>query len=361
MKQINSSSFVYRVANACFIFIVFSLISQAFAENVVVKGESLVLSGVESGSLSFQEIKHHSISIRNLFDIADPNLVWYKEGPDYLVDYKEGTISRAKDSTIPDFSKSPSYGKKDFRSEDIPHIGNKLFFIYVDYETLDGFKWAEPNNQKKYLLNTRKKLEIGGNFKIATYGDSITAGGGASKYEFIFTQRYAQFLRKNFPKSNIILEDYSIPGYTTTEGRAWFNQKPDGIKGPAIGSVKNPDLILIGFGMNDHNLGGATPEQFESNLIKIVGLARASGADVVLFSSFSPNENWYYGTHRMSQYAQATRDAALKTHSAYVDVFHVWSKVLERKDQSSLLENDINHPNDFGHWLYEQAFEAMLF
>ncbi|MEI6392747.1 MAG: hypothetical protein WCT12_16780, partial [Verrucomicrobiota bacterium] len=23
--------------------------------------------------------------------------------------------------------------------------------------------------------------------------------------------------------------------------------------------------------------------------------------------------------------------------------------------------NNINHPNDFGHWLYEQAFEAMKF
>jgi hypothetical protein len=36
-------------------------------------------------------------------------------------------------------------------------------------------------------------------------------------------------------------------------------------------------------------------------------------------------------------------------------------KVFKRKDQSSLLGNNINHPNDFGHWLYAQAFEAMHF
>ena len=33
----------------------------------------------------------------------------------------------------------------------------------------------------------------------------------------------------------------------------------------------------------------------------------------------------------------------------------------EDERQSSLLANNINHPNDFGHWLYEQAFEALRF
>jgi acyl-CoA thioesterase-1 len=46
---------------------------------------------------------------------------------------------------------------------------------------------------------------------------------------------------------------------------------------------------------------------------------------------------------------------------AYVDVYNTWIKVLQRKDQSSLLGNNINHPNDFGHCLYLQAFEAMTF
>ena len=63
----------------------------------------------------------------------------------------------------------------------------------------------------------------------------------------------------------------------------------------------------------------------------------------------------------MGQYAQATKEVAIKTKSAYVDVYGIWSKVLTRKDQSSLLNNDINHPNDFGHWLYEKAFEALVF
>jgi hypothetical protein len=39
----------------------------------------------------------------------------------------------------------------------------------------------------------------------------------------------------------------------------------------------------------------------------------------------------------------------------------VWAKALQRKDASSLLGNNINHPNDFGHWLYLQALEAIGF
>ena len=30
-----------------------------------------------------------------------------------------------------------------------------------------------------------------------------------------------------------------------------------------------------------------------------------------------------------------------------------------RKDRASLLRNNINHPSDFGDWLYEQAFEGI--
>jgi hypothetical protein len=63
----------------------------------------------------------------------------------------------------------------------------------------------------------------------------------------------------------------------------------------------------------------------------------------------------------MDQYADATKQAADDTHSPYADVFDVWKKVLARKDPPSLLGNNINHPNDFGHWLYLQALAALKY
>jgi hypothetical protein len=115
--------------------------------------------------------------------------------------------------------------------------------------------------------------------------------------------------------------------------------------------------------MNDHNnRWGQTPKQFETNLMTIVRLIRARmGANIILFSAFPPNDNWIYSSHCMGQYADATKQAAKASGCAYADVYGVWETVLRRKDQSSLLGNNINHPNDFGHWLYAQAFEAIDF
>jgi len=36
-------------------------------------------------------------------------------------------------------------------------------------------------------------------------------------------------------------------------------------------------------------------------------------------------------------------------------------KVLERKDPESMLANNINHPNDFGHWLYFEVLKSVRF
>jgi lysophospholipase L1-like esterase len=146
----------------------------------------------------------------------------------------------------------------------------------------------------------------------------------------------------------------SISGYSSQQGIDWFDRY--------LGTVDKPDLVLVGFGMNDHNIGGPTPEAFKSNLVALVKLIRErKNADVILFSLFAPNDLWHYGRHQMPLFAEAIRQAAAEAKCAYVDVDSTWGMVLQRKDQPSLLGNNINHPNDFGHWMYEQAFEAMQF
>ena len=126
--------------------------------------------------------------------------------------------------------------------------------------------------------------------------------------------------------------------------------------------IPDPDLIIVGFGMNDHNKGCNKPEQTKSNLMELVELIRnRKGAEVILFSTFRPHDDWYYSTHCIEKFADVIKQAAIESQCAYVNVYDTWKKVLERKDQSSLLANNINHPNYFGHWLYEQAFEAMKF
>ena len=131
---------------------------------------------------------------------------------------------------------------------------------------------------------------------------------------------------------------------------------------PAKVLQQKPDLVLIGFGMNDHNREGfGVPlDAFAGNLRTIISRIRAAtGAEIVLFSAFPPNPKWHYGSHNMETYANATERVAREEHCAFADVYHLWMTATARKKPEDLLANNINHPNDYGHWIYFQALEAI--
>lgn len=318
-----------------------------------VAGESLVLPAAFPAKLTFDQVVAGSIVIRSTYKADAPGSIVYQEGSDYVVDYVNGTIVRTANSRIPDFSTNVLYRQKDFDERNFPGYTNHPFFVWVDYDTTNGEIFAKPNDQAQYLTASRAKLAAGGTFRIVSYGDSITAGGEASAPDLRFASLYATYLQTRFPNSTVLIEDVSLPSHTSTQGIASWDA--------SIG-MTSPDLVLVGWGMNDHNIGGNTPEQVKQNLKTLVGMIKdLKHAEVILFSAFPPHDDWHYGSHRMNLYAEATRQAATESNCAYVDVFSTWATVLQRKDQSSLLGNNINHPNDFGHWLYEQAFEALSF
>lgn len=320
---------------------------------MAVSGESLVLAKTDPGNLCFDKVVKGSVVVRSTYKPEDANCVVYKENVDYVVDYAKGTIARTANSSLPDFSKNVLYGLKGFDHGKYPGFSNHPFLIWVDYKTTDGKVWAKPNDQSKYLTKVRAKLKAGGPFNIVWYGDSITAGGEASTLDRQFKSMYSKYIQSKFPKAKVDFQDASIPGYTSTQGIEWWDDH--------IGKT-SPDLVMLGWGMNDHNINSNEPDVFKNNLITLVKMIRErKGADVILYSAFPPNNDWKFGTHRMAVYAQATKQAAAETGCAYVNIYDTWNMVLQRKDQSSLLGNNINHPTDFGHWLYEQAFEAMKF
>ncbi len=325
-------------------------------KTINIQGESLVLASTISGKLCFNSISRNSVIVRSTFLPNDSTCKVYTDGIDYIVDYQNGEIKRTIHSSIPDYSKNPLYGKKNFDHKQYSNYSNHPYFIWIDYTTKNGQQLKIPNDQSKYLMNFRKKLDEGIPVTIVSYGNSITAGGEASSPDLRFQYRWANYLKRIFPKADLKIEDVSIPGYTSKQGIEWWDNY--------IGKT-SPDLVIVGWGMNDHNIlsvGGNTPEQFKKNLMILVSMIKErKKAEVILYSSCPPNDDWHYGSHSMENYAKATKEAALESNCAYVDVYNTWKLVLKRKDHSSLLGNNINHPNDFGHWLYEQSFEAITF
>jgi acyl-CoA thioesterase I len=313
-------------------------------------GESIILVGEAPANLAFAPLPSPPVQVRSTYRDGLPQTIHYEPGRDYVLD-ASGQIRRTPTSRIPDFRTNVLYGKEDFNHTQFPGFGNGGFFVFVDYAHRE--KWSPPAAERGEpgLPNTRKKLTAGEKVRIVAYGDSITAGGDATAPGLIFWERWADALRQKYPRATIETVNGATGGDSTVQG---LQRLPEKVL------AQKPDLVLIGFGMNDHNRGGVSPAVFGDNLRTMIDRVRAdTGAEIVLFSAFPPNPKWHYGTHNMAAYAAATEAVAREKDCAMADVYSLWQQFAGKKKPEDLLGNNINHPNDFGHWIYFQALVGM--
>jgi hypothetical protein len=312
-------------------------------------GESFVLASTNPANFLYPFIRKGSVTVRNTYLPTDSASIIYTEGIDYTIDYKKGRITRTPGSRIPDYSKHPLFKKTDFDQNNFSNYSNNPYFVWVDYASKQKSIFAGNVSPENQLPNFTAKLNKGEPVLVLSYGNSIAAGAEASSPQFRFQNRWVEYLKTLFPKATIQLQDGSLPGYTTVEGIA---------KWETFIGKKNPDLVLLGWGMNEANIGGITPKEYQNNLVKLVQLTKEQkNAEVIIYSCFRPNDNWHYSGHSMNLYTEAAKEAAAISGCAFVDVYAIFEKVFARKDQPSLLSNNINHPNNFGHWLYFQTFK----
>ena len=308
-----------------------------------ITGESVVLIGEEPAALARIPLSTGSVQVRSSYRTG-PGTIHYIEGKDFGLDRSANTLRRLPRSRIPDFSTNMLFGQKAFNHNDFPGFGNGGFFAFVDYTHHDKTPWPVQPDQTAFLRASNEKLKAGQPFKIVAFGDSITAGGDASSPDLIFWARWADQLQRKYPRSHVTILNGATGGDSTVQGLQRLQTKVLDHK---------PDLVLIGFGMNDHNISGVPTPDFERNLKEMIAKIRTQiSAEIILFSAFPPNPDWKFGSHRMKDYADATARVAIDMHCAYADVFNNWQSIAKRKKPEDLLGNNINHPNDFGHWIY---------
>ena len=310
-------------------------------------GESVVFIGEEPAALAHQPHSRQRLRVRSSYQQGN-GVTNYVEGTDFIVDYDKGTLWRTPNSRLPDFRKNKLFGQEEFDHSKFPGFGNTGFLAFVDYAYVPTSRWPVQPAQENLLKATKEKLTRGEALKIVAYGDSITTGGDATKPELIFWQRWADELQRKYPKARVTAVNGATGGDNTANGLQRLKTKV---------LDEKPDLVLIGFGMNDHNKRGVPIPQFEQNLKEIIKRIRQeTPAEVILFSAFPPNPRWKFGSHHMEEYAAATERVAREVKCAYADVFNNWQAVAARKKPEDLLGNNINHPNDFGHWIYYRVF-----
>lgn len=315
-------------------------------------GESLIFIGEQPASLAYRPSRPADLRLRSTYE-PGPGTVEYQPGRDYLVDPALGTLRRTPNSRIPDFRTNMLFGIDDFDHSKFPGFGNQAFFAYADYTFARVTPWpSQPITaaQRGALSQTLKKLATGQPIKLVAYGDSITAGGDASRPAWIYWQRWADSLAGKGAKIEAI--NGATGGDSTVQGLQRLQTKV---------LDQRPDLVLIAFGMNDHNRGGVPVPQFKTNLHEMIRRIRSNnGAEIILLSTFPPNPRWHYGQGRMPEYAAATEAVAEESGVAFADVFHSWQTLADRKKCEDLLANNINHPNDFGHWIYFQVLNHLM-
>jgi len=170
--------------------------------------------------------------------------------------------------------------------------------------------------------------------------------------------RFAAELGNLYPEGRIRIVNKSIGGEDTNGGSARVESDVVPLQ---------PDLVSIGYGMNDQNVhedGSHTTslEQFDRNLRHMIDAIRAAGdTDIVLVTPCEPNPNWQHTSGKTPLYADVIRRLGQEYGIGVADAHAEWTAELAAgKTHESLLLNNVNHPNDYGHWIYSKAFPKMF-
>jgi len=205
-------------------------------------------------------------------------------------------------------------------------------------------------------------------------GDSVTAGSG-NEGEFLPDDVYHAHLKR-------LLENrYPL---------CIFNVINAGENGKSAGSglamlerdvlPHQPDLVLIGFALNDAAAGGLEGLNAYATALEILvkRTRENTRADIILLTPnmmlHYENNNiparWKHVTERLLQvqndgvlaeYAQRMREVGSQNGVAVADVYAAWEEMEKRGiDTTAMLANGLNHPNAAGHKLAaEVIFQAM--
>lgn len=229
------------------------------------------------------------------------------------------------------------------------------------YPILESPAQAATASTAGRIPKTLAKLKAGLPVTIVCLGDSVTAGGNASKPEFRYVDVFAAGLRERFPKAKIDVQNISAGG---SNSRQWLDPEGHpyrnlhGLENPArferVVEAK-PDLVTIEF-VNDAGLNAA---QVEESYSEFLHRLEPLGTEVILITPhFTMWRMMNFKSMREAEhrpYVLALRDFATKHQLALADASARWEHLAkEGLPYLTLLDNTINHPDDRGHRLFAE-------
>lgn len=204
------------------------------------------------------------------------------------------------------------------------------------------------------LSRTASKLGRSESLQVVFWGNSIEVGANSSGFQHVppFMPNWAELfvwqLRKRFG-APVSYRNLAVGGQTA----AW------GVENVSQVLNENPDLVVIGFGMNDGTFG-VPVDVFAGQIQAMIAAVRAQrpACEFIVITPMLANPASIQ--HNLQA---AYRPALLELEGPGVAIadltyWHAW--LLTHKAYEDMTGNNINHPNDFLARWYAQILISLL-
>lgn len=339
---------------------------KPFWQDDVVRGESILFvkdpaSGLAEGKLLFP--------VDSILEVRDSSgKILYEQDVDYRFQSGDSSITLPVGSRIvavtPDVLRRPA----DSQPHKLTHRdgnGEILFGPKLEYhqmQTMVTYKksasdWpvTVPAYQPKLLPKTIAKLNAGEPLSIVLLGDSISTGCNASAwgegppFQPAFQDLLVQHLRMHY-QTEVSLTNLSVGGTTSAWGVTMVDKVVE----------SKPDLVILGFGMNDS--AGRSAADYGRDINAMIDSIRGKlpATEFILIATMLGNRDWPRLDQDLFLQYRAQLADMVEPGIALADMTSVWAEMLQRKNDSDLTGNGVNHPNDFGHRVYAQVLSSLL-
>lgn len=260
-------------------------------------------------------------------------------------------------------STMPFLTKKNISCEEVPDIiggtyedgkgghilfteGSGIFMqqISVTYKHNGTWSGVVPEKLGSHLPNLHKKLAAKEKIRLVVNGDSIFTGANASSkfgmepYQDTFPDGFAKEITRVYG-SEVELVNTAVGGQMSNWGR-------DNVEANVI--QYNPDLVVIGFGMNDGSWD-IKPDDYVGNIEFMIKAIQANcpQAEIIVAATIVANPaSAQYKSQ--DKYLQPLQDMVATYNGVVVMDMTTFSlDLLKYKNSFELYANNINHPCDF--------------
>ncbi|MDG0888964.1 SGNH/GDSL hydrolase family protein [Paracholeplasma manati] len=301
-----------------------------------------------SGKLLFSPTEIISVRDYTLDKVYDPS--------EYEI--RGNTIYRSSSSTLPYLTTEQLAGENlpdgyAFSTYQAKAPGTQILFtegigivmhqIAVTYKHASTWAGITPAHQADALKRFTQKINAGEAVNVVLYGDSISTGANSSgvlgikPYQDDFGTLFTNYIQSKYKATTSLIN--------TSKGGMLSSWGKDNVD--TLVNDFDPDLVIIGFGMNDGSLG-VSPLAYKENIEFMIRSiqSRHPEADIIVMHTIYANPLSIQNQNQKS-YLPELESLQSSYGIALLDMGSITEELYKTKKGVDILANNINHPSDF--------------